>query len=571
MGEAAVTTDDGPRLLIDALAAAQQTLAAAQARQAGLMLEFDAARQHGDRRRIAGKAAVGADARYEPGEFAAMEIGLAIKASKHSVQRTIGVAHRLREETPDAWQAWLAGDIDHLRAAKINHALLRLTRASSKQLLNALVVPVAACKTAELLGRWLNAFIATYEPDETDERLRRSLADRYVSLRPDLDGVSFLSAALSALDAAAIDQVLNALAGLCEPGDPRTLQQRRADALVDMLLGRVSNGCHVTWNDTDEALASEQPDGDDDNSNEPKTPTTEQPASEEPRCGEKAARRRRRSPAMAVRTAAVIRAPTSSPGRGNRTPISTCPHRRSAPTPAPPTPAATFPIRAANRQKARSGRPGSCRTRTGPAGRSSRPAPGNTPARPLPVTIGVVVSIQSLFGYTNTPGQLADRSALVPADTIRALAQQPETLFYRLLTDQHGNLLETTELGRFPSRKLGNAITFRDGSCANPVCTVPAHRCDLDHIVPVPHGPTTADNIEPKCRTDHRAKTHAGHRTTRTQTATGTPHATQWTTPTGHTYTTPDDPFPVENWPPAGGAATPNPVLDEPDNEPPSH
>ena len=178
------------------------------------------------------------------------------------------------------------------------------------------------------------------------------------------------------------------------------------------------------------------------------------------------------------------------------------------------------------------------------------PCPGSHPNRPLPVTIGVVVSIQSLFGYTNTPGQLADRSALVAADTIRSLAEQPDTLFYRLLTDQHGNLLETTELGRFPSRKLGNAITFRDGSCSNPVCTVPAHRCDLDHIIPVPHGVTSADNVEPKCRTDHRAKTHAGHRTARTQTPTGTPHTTQWTTPTGHTYTTPDDPFPVENWPP---------------------
>jgi hypothetical protein len=52
---------------------------------------------------------------------------------------------------------------------------------------------------------------------------------------------------LSAVDAHAIDQVLTALAGITEPGDPRTRQQRRADALVDVLLGRVSNGCHVVW------------------------------------------------------------------------------------------------------------------------------------------------------------------------------------------------------------------------------------------------------------------------------------------------------------------------------------
>lgn len=48
------------------------------------------------------------------------------------------------------------------------------------------------CETAELLGRWLNQFVARVEPDQSDERIRRSLSDRYVSVRPDVDGVSFL-------------------------------------------------------------------------------------------------------------------------------------------------------------------------------------------------------------------------------------------------------------------------------------------------------------------------------------------------------------------------------------------
>ena len=43
---------------------------------------------------------------------------------------------------------------------------------------------------------------------------------------------------------------------------------------------------------------------------------------------------------------------------------------------------------------------------------------------------GVVVSAQSLFGYSNTPGQLVDRSSLVPAEVIRELAKQQGTLFY---------------------------------------------------------------------------------------------------------------------------------------------
>ena len=171
-----------------------------------------------------------------------MEIGLAVTATRHSVQRVVARAGRLQSEAPDVWDAWIAGDINEAKAVHINHALLRLVREDSKRLLNALVVPVAVEKTPELLRRWLNRFVARVEPEETDERIRRSLEDRYVSVRPDLDGVSFLNACLSSLDAASVDLMLDALAGIAEPGDPRTKQQRRADALVDLLMGRISNG-----------------------------------------------------------------------------------------------------------------------------------------------------------------------------------------------------------------------------------------------------------------------------------------------------------------------------------------
>jgi len=170
------------------------------------------------------------------------------------------------------------------------------------------------------------------------------------------------------------------------------------------------------------------------------------------------------------------------------------------------------------------------------------PCPNDHHTKPIPATIGVIISAQSLLGYSNTPGQLTDRSALIPADLIRDLARQPGTLFYRLLTDDKGNLLDVTELGRFPSRKLGNAIDFRDGTCTNPICTTPAHRCDHDHVIPVPEGPTTAVNLNNNCRPEHRAKTHAGHHTSRDG------NTTTWTTPTGHTYRTTDQPFPVEQW-----------------------
>ena len=133
--------------------------------------------------------------------------------------------------------------------------------------------------------------------------------------------------------------------------------------------------------------------------------------------------------------------------------------------------------------------------RTGNGNWRVTPCPADHQLTPAPVTIGVVVSIQSLFGFSNTPGQLMDRSALVAADQIRDLAQQKGTLFYRLLTDEKGRLLDVTEMGRFPSRKLAMAIKFRDGMCTGPTCHKAATECDMDHAIPHPEGP------------DHRAST----------------------------------------------------------------
>ena len=229
-------------MLVESLKAADRDLSKAQARLAQLMVEFADSRKRADRHRLAGLESSGGEPRYKPGEFAAMEIGLAVTATRHSVQRVVARAGRLQAEAPDVWDAWIAGDINEAKAVHINHALLRLVREDSKRLLNALVVPVAVVKTPELLRRWLNRFVARVEPEETDERIRRSLEDRFVSVRPDLDGVSFLNACLSSLDAASVDLMLDALAGIAEPGDSRTKQQRRADALVDLLMGRISNG-----------------------------------------------------------------------------------------------------------------------------------------------------------------------------------------------------------------------------------------------------------------------------------------------------------------------------------------
>ena len=157
-------------------------------------------------------------------------------------------------------------------------------------------------------------------------------------------------------------------------------------------------------------------------------------------------------------------------------------------------------------------------------------------------TIGVIVPVQSLMGLSDAPGELADRSASVPASLIRAKAIEPGTLFWRLLTDNAGNLLDATSLGRYAPEKLGQAIRFRDGTSVFPTAMLPADRCDIDHSVSWP-APTTAANLGPLHRRAHNLKT-AGLLSVRQP----EPGIFEWITRTGHRYTHTADPLATTEW-----------------------
>lgn len=155
------------------------------------------------------------------------------------------------------------------------------------------------------------------------------------------------------------------------------------------------------------------------------------------------------------------------------------------------------------------------------------------------VTIGITVPISTVLGLDDTPGELLDRSAAIPADIVRELCRHEGTLFHRLLTDPAGNLLDFTEMGRYPSAKLRYALDVRDGQCRFPNCTTPAERSDKDHDLPLPEGPTEADNLKSLCRRHHRIKTH------------GIAHTInqggryRWRMPTGSVHDCPPMPQPV--------------------------
>ena len=95
----------------------------------------------------------------------------------------------------------------------------------------------------------------------------------------------------------------------------------------------------------------------------------------------------------------------------------------------------------------------------------------------------------------------------------------------------------TAELRYRPSTALDEFVRMRDLTCRFPSCDRPAEKCDLDHAIPWPFGPTQASNIRALCRKHHLMKTF--------WTGTGGwsdrqyPDGTiVWTSPTCATYTT---------------------------------
>jgi hypothetical protein len=88
-----------------------------------------------------------------------------------------------------------------------------------------------------------------------------------------------------------------------------------------------------------------------------------------------------------------------------------------------------------------------------------------------------------------------------------------------------------------PSRRLADFVRCRDLTCRFPGCSQPATETDIDHTIAWPIGPTCASNLKCLCRRHHLLKTFWGGPTgwRDRQLPDGT---IIWTSPHGRTYTT---------------------------------
>jgi hypothetical protein len=104
----------------------------------------------------------------------------------------------------------------------------------------------------------------------------------------------------------------------------------------------------------------------------------------------------------------------------------------------------------------------------------------------------------------------------------------------------------------------------RAGSeCVFPTCTMPAHRCQVDHTIPHPEGPTAQTNLGPPCEPHHDLKTRWGWQLDQPEEG-----RFIWTSPIGKRYANePAQIGPIiETVPPVANSASADPpTTDDPD------
>ncbi|MDZ5079221.1 HNH endonuclease signature motif containing protein, partial [Nesterenkonia sp. HG001] len=177
---------------------------------------------------------------------------------------------------------------------------------------------------------------------------------------------------------------------------------------------------------------------------------------------------------------------------------------------------------------------------------------GRVEGASIEAKIAIMIPEATLNGDSQAPGISADRTWVIPAEDARHLAAQTLTqntsqntgqdqglhhwyqVSYRPAPNPAGrsaaagaasaaagadglgptadeaDILSVTYQGRYAPARLRDAITFRDGTCQAPGCDIEVPRCDLDHRLPYPTGPTTGGNLQALCRRHHRLKSH-GH------------------------------------------------------------
>ncbi|SDN66000.1 HNH endonuclease [Actinomyces ruminicola] len=467
------------------------------------------------------------------------------------------------------------------------------------------VLARAPRRTCSQLGRDIDRALAALDPDGAGHRRKRNVAGRHMTRpRQAGEGVHEMRLVLPSLDALLLDATLDAIAASARAaGDERSLGQLRADAITGMTLrtlqGSQNLACRTSPNNG-RGGGSDDASGGSDGDGGPRTPTVSglptpvvtDGAGGVAGAGVSAAAGTEAAGLLpdGVPLAGLLGALSGlvEPSRPWWTPSGTEPvypppgisinvdvtvplnlllpddNRLAAGSPPadgcedPPTCSGEdLPVSGSTASAARGGSLPTESSGTLPAvGGASLPVGDGRDSAGVPVVPSVPVAppgsaAPSAEAVPTAEVVIGAGRVAVPAATARALAAGG--VWRRLVTDPvSGTVLDVGRSHYRPPAGLRDLVRARDQECAFPGCTVPAFRCDIDHINPWDRGGTTSlDNLASLCQAHHRLKHTPGWTLTRQDPddgyrdgggrSGGLGGALVWTTPTGARYRrTPD-------------------------------
>ncbi len=171
-------------------------------------------------------------------EAAAAEIQAALSLTGATAASWYAHALALRDRLSTVWGALAAGRIDAVRARMLVDETAHLDPDAAHDLVDA-VLDWAADRTTTQIKRRVRRLVLALDPAAAVERHEAAVEGRRVEVYPNPDGTANLVGVnLPARHAAAIRAYLTRLARrLRRAGDPRTMDQLRADLFVELLSG----------------------------------------------------------------------------------------------------------------------------------------------------------------------------------------------------------------------------------------------------------------------------------------------------------------------------------------------
>lgn len=458
------------------------------------------------------------------------EISLALTLTEHSASVLQSLAYSLTHHLPDTAALLKSGAIDLPRARVIVTGLTGISLPAMRKV-EAAVLPHAPTMTTGRLRAFVAAKLAELAPEELITKTKAAQKDRRIEVREDGQGTATLLGLNLPLIAtiAATNRITAIAKAFKNNGDPRTMDQLRADVLLMTMLG------HIPARTTPSTTA---PNPTTPNPTDP-SPTTPSPTAPEPPPPHPTMSATK--PEHAANHPSDATHATDIPPTGRATPAEPWPQ---APSPEHPPDAAY----ADTTTEVPDGDHGLPDDLGGDESWDEEEGAGVPEwlTRAATEQLGgphLVVSLATLVKLTQTPARLGPYAPLV-AEIARQIFDKQLATGVKVcwtVTGSDGAALHHGQMRYRPSEAMRRLVQARDQTCRFPTCRRPATACDLDHTRPYDEGgPTCPCNLAPLCRRHHQLKQTEGWKLTHTK-----PGVLSWETPTRRTHTVSPDPYPI--------------------------